>query len=160
MFESGSFKGLVSVYSYYGDKASVDKFENTTLAVGKKHLMAALGGNLMSNHFVAYINKMCWGTGGYDAISDGIRVVSPDTTGFVGGNVLEETPVSVKINSSTGNSILVTSQIGRNSIANGQKIDQIGLKLFSGDFFAITAWGGFEKTPISSHVIKWEIIYL
>ncbi len=156
-------RGDIEMSVVQRDGSIVDKiaFPNTTLRSGRRFLAAALGGNLLSSGFDCAVRHMAWGIGGVDAF--GVKTPVADTvTTFVGGatNILATTTVDASMALGDEPAVIFHGALGYSSPANGNKITQIGLKMENGDFWAITTFGGFDKSLDTALIVNWKVYFL
>ena len=132
--------------------------KNTVLRAGRRQLAAALGGNLLTDGFKANVKKMVWGKGGTDI--SGRKLAVPETaTGLIGGqsNVLVETWCEGSMAPGDDPTVIFSGVIGKQTAANGYKVDQLGLVLDDGTYFAVATFGGLVKEAGFTFVLNWTI---
>jgi hypothetical protein len=136
-------------------------FPNTVLKSGRRFLMAAVGGNLLTDSFKAWIDRMAFGVGGVD-MGGNVIPVSENQTGFIGGasNVKDMRSVQNSLSIGDKPGIIVSSMLPADSPANGFQVTQIGLVFSDGTYYSVSTWLGFPKDSLSYHVIDWEISLL
>jgi hypothetical protein len=144
-----------------GECLKTEHFPNTVLKSGRRFLAAALGGNLVTNKFEAFITHMAFGTGGVDGFGNLIPVPE-DQTGFLGGtsNVKTIVPVQASLDPKQETSITFSASIPFNSDANSHKITQVGLLFSNGTYYAVTTWKGVDKDASIYNSVEWTITFL
>lgn len=154
--------GLVTSTLYVDDEMVDEKtFPNTVLRSGRRLLAAAMGGNLLSSGFDAFINRMAFGNGGTDMSNRAIKVPETATT-FLGGasNIKDVVPTKAIMGQGDAPSVTFNSLLPQSALSNGTRVTQIGLMMANDSFYSITTWGGFEKDSSVSNSISWRLTWL
>lgn len=144
-----------------GECLKTDNFPNTVVKSGRRFLAAALGGNLLTDKFQAFITHMAFGTGGVDGFNNLIPVPE-DQTGFLGGssNVKTIVPVQASLDPKQEAAVTFSASIPSNSDANSHKITQVGLLFSDGSYYAVTTWKGVDKDASIYNTVDWTITFL
>jgi hypothetical protein len=144
-----------------GEVVGCIEFNNTTLKIGRRLLAAAMGGNLLSDEFDARFDKMVFGKNGKDNMGNPIKIIET-ANGFIGGsaNVLDEVPVFCQMVSGDAPAIHVTGVLPEIANSNGEEVNQVGLKMKNGQYYAIATWGGFAKSSGVSNRFTWRVVWL
>lgn len=162
MEEKSLIKGGVWIKAEYanGDYEHI-ALPNTVLRCGRRQLAAALGGNLLTTGFTAVVRQIAWGTGGVDL--QGHRIPVPDyQTGFLGGpsNVLLTTSCEASMMGGDEPAVIFHGAVTRESQLNGNWINQVGLIMENGTYFAVSTWEGFYKDSSVSFLLNWTEWFL
>lgn len=144
-----------------GEMIKEEFFPNTVLESGRRFAIAAMGGNLLTKKFEAYITHMAFGTGGVDGFGNLIPVPD-DQSGFLGGssNVKSIVPVQASLEPTRNAAVTYSATIPTNSDANNNKITQVGLLFSNGTYYAVSTWKGVDKDASIYNMVDWTITYL
>ena len=152
-------KGFVTFRSISTTSKEVireDKFPNAVLRVGRRDLVASLGGVSKSGH--VRITHIAIGTGGVDNFGN-LLPVSEDQPGLIGGESSVKALIEAQVTlfPAPEASIMVRGILPSQSSANGHKMTQLGLVLSTGNYYAVRTWDGPTKDSSITNEIEWEV---
>lgn len=137
---------------------------NNVLNVGRMALLQGLANTAVQPR--VYFDRCIVGGGGsYQPEPGGSYIpydVSRARTGLFGGTALDEVAIVTTCNTDSSGSpyAIVSAVLGSQSQANDQYVNEVALKLKSGDLYALVTWAGLNKTSSIEVVLDWFVYFL
>ena len=143
-----------------GEVIEVIERKNSVLNVGRE---AVLNGLANKNTADRFISAMVFGDGGAELSGSDMveRSVSRERDALFGVQ-RDETAVVCRVQHNNDGTpyMLVTGIIGSESTANGYTLNEVALRLNSGELYALMTWQGTAKTASVSMTMQWLVYFL
>jgi hypothetical protein len=155
MIEKIKCKGDIEITKEWDDgKIEHLILQNSVLAEGRKSLAASLA-NSYGDNYDYFISRMVFGEGG---TAGGVpKYVTEERTGLF-TSVIEK-GVIANIDPNDLTQVVFTSVLSR-SDANGYTINELGLKMNSGNLYSMSTFGGFSKTSQMQVTFTWRVAFI
>ncbi len=149
-------KGTVECIVEYKDGSQeILDFNNTILQNGKIALANSIT-NAVNDPFDFYVNSMVFGTQG--ASGGTPKFVDASRTGLFGPTLLTKNVIS-SIDTAAPTTAIFTSVITFTE-ANGNALNEMGLKLKNGDIYSMLTFPDLNKTSLMQLTFNWRISFL
>lgn len=153
-----SISALGHVYGsivYKNGKKEEFDFQNTVLSKGRQALASSLA-KVFTGEYNYYISRMVFGNGG---VSGGEKkYVNVNRNGLFGTEVASK-PVISNVDNNMPNQVTFTSVL-RFDEANGNSINEMGLKMSSGDYYSMVTFPDLNKTSEMQITFNWRLSFV
>lgn len=148
--------GFVSGIIEYknGDKKDFS-FKNTVLSKGRQALASSLA-NSFNGEYSFYISRMVFGNGGTSGGSK--KYVNTNRNGLFGTEVASK-PVLSAVDPNLPNQVTFTSVLRFNE-ANGSALNEMALKMGSGDLYSMVTFPDLNKTSEMQITFNWRLSFV
>lgn len=130
-------------------------FRNTVLRKGREALALSLA-NRIGDDFDFFISRMLFGDGGVAGSS--VKTVPNDRTALF-GTVRANKPVVANIDPNNGSQLVLTSVVSFDE-ANGFSLNEMALKMNSGDLYSMATFPGISKTSEMQITWTWRLSFI
>lgn len=158
MNEFVELKGYVTgKIEYACGKIETIEFPNAILNTGRQAVAASLGRKI-GDAFNFYINRMEFGDGG---TTDGTttKYVSAERNGFF-GTTRASMPVIATIDQSVPSQVIFTSVLPFISDANGYSLNEMSLKMATGNLYSMVTFPDLTKTQQMQITWSWRLSFI
>lgn len=153
-----SIKTLGHVYGtiHYKNGETKDfNFKNTVLSKGRQALASSLA-KTFTGEYTYYISRMVFGNGGTSGGTK--KYVNVNRNGLFGTEIASK-PVISNVDNNMPNQVIFTSVL-RFDEANGNSLNEMALKMSSGDLYSMVTFPDLNKTSEMQITFNWRLSFV
>ena len=156
MKEGLGCRGEVEAFiEFAGGRREGLAFKNTILRTGREALALSLA-NRIGNDFDFFISRMLFGDGG--VAGSAVKTVATERNALF-GTVRASKPVVANIDPNNGSQLILTSVVSFDE-ANGFNLNEMALKMNTGDLYSMATFPGISKTKEMQITWNWRLSFI